>query len=155
MIHSAGTMQLYAPVHITRCIGTPVQHLCRRPSKSIRACRKSHTTAAATGDSTPPVQPSTTPGDVGTVVPPPQKGLFSRIKRFFTGEKMDRERLKALGLGAVASYGMLSNLVYCTGMGALCLPLFLHTRLPLFNPVPRQAWRSRGCYLSSSAASAH
>lgn len=28
---------------------------------------------------------------------------------------MDRERLKALGLGAVASYGMLSNLVYCTG----------------------------------------
>lgn len=98
-----------------------VQH----PITLIPRCRQYLATPAATADGSaastpndpsPSVQSPTTTGDVGTPSTSHQNtGLFARIKRFFTGEKMDRERLKALGLGAVASYGMLSNLVYCTG----------------------------------------
>ena len=39
-----------------------------------------------------------------------------RIKNFFGGDKMDMQRLKALGLGAVASYGCVSNVTYGTGL---------------------------------------
>jgi hypothetical protein len=40
----------------------------------------------------------------------------ARLKRFFGGDKMDRERLKALGVGAVLSYGFVSNVTYGGGM---------------------------------------
>ncbi|KAK9916626.1 hypothetical protein WJX75_005064 [Coccomyxa subellipsoidea] len=43
-------------------------------------------------------------------------GVGGRIKRFFLGDKLDKERIKALGLGAVASYGFVSNLTYGTGL---------------------------------------
>ncbi|BDA41122.1 hypothetical protein COCOBI_01-7770 [Coccomyxa sp. Obi] len=43
-------------------------------------------------------------------------GIGGRIKRFFLGDKLDKERIKALGLGAVASYGFVSNLTYGTGL---------------------------------------
>ena len=39
-----------------------------------------------------------------------------RIKNFFGGDKIDMQRLKALGLGAVASYGFVSNVTYGTGL---------------------------------------
>lgn len=42
--------------------------------------------------------------------------LFSKLKSIFSGEKLDRERLKALGTGAVASYGAVSNITYGGGM---------------------------------------
>lgn len=42
--------------------------------------------------------------------------LMQRIKKFFGGDKMDMQRLKALGLGAVASYGCVSNVTYGTGL---------------------------------------
>ena len=42
--------------------------------------------------------------------------LGQRIKRFFGGDKLDRKRLQALGLGAVASYGFVSNVTYGTGL---------------------------------------
>ena len=40
--------------------------------------------------------------------------VLQRIKRFFGGDKLDRERLKQLGLGAVCSYGFVSNITYGT-----------------------------------------
>lgn len=43
-------------------------------------------------------------------------GIWGKVKRLFVGEKLDRKRLAALGLGAVASYGFVSNLTYGTGM---------------------------------------
>ena len=46
----------------------------------------------------------------------PSNSIGSRIKRFFGGDKMDMQRLKALGLGAVASYGFVSNVTYGTGL---------------------------------------
>lgn len=46
----------------------------------------------------------------------PSKSILQRVKRFFVGDKMDMQRLKALGLGAVASYGCVSNLTYGTGL---------------------------------------
>jgi hypothetical protein len=38
--------------------------------------------------------------------------VWQRIKRFFGGDKLDRERLKRYGLGAVCSYGFVSNVTY-------------------------------------------
>lgn len=46
-----------------------------------------------------------------------ESGSFGkRIKRFFGGDRLDRKRLQALGLGAVASYGFVSNATYGTGL---------------------------------------
>lgn len=42
--------------------------------------------------------------------------LGQRIKQIFGGDKLDRKRLQALGLGAVASYGFVSNATYGTGL---------------------------------------
>ena len=44
------------------------------------------------------------------------QGIGERIKRFFLGDKLDKSRLAALGLGAVASYGFISNVTYGGGM---------------------------------------
>ena len=44
-------------------------------------------------------------------------GLLRRAKRAFLGDGLDRERLKALGMGAFASYGFVSNLNYGTALG--------------------------------------
>lgn len=98
----------------------PTSQIKQHPITIITPSRRYTATHAASGSaSTPssdPLQTPTTTGDVADSTPTPTNpSLGARIKRFFTGEKMDRERLKALGLGAVASYGMLSNLVYCTG----------------------------------------
>lgn len=41
---------------------------------------------------------------------------WQKVKRFFGGDKLDRQRLAALGLGAVASYGFVSNVTYGGGM---------------------------------------
>lgn len=41
---------------------------------------------------------------------------WARLKRFFGGDKLDRQRLKALGVGAVLSYGFVSNVTYGGGM---------------------------------------
>lgn len=46
----------------------------------------------------------------------PSRGITQRLKKFFKGDKMDMQRLKALGLGAVASYGCVSNVTYGTGL---------------------------------------
>lgn len=46
----------------------------------------------------------------------PSQSIMQRIKKFFGGDKMDMQRLKALGLGAVASYGCVSNVTYGTGL---------------------------------------
>lgn len=43
-------------------------------------------------------------------------GVVQRIKNFFGGDRLDMQRLKALGLGAVASYGFVSNATYGTGL---------------------------------------
>lgn len=42
--------------------------------------------------------------------------LTQRVKNFFGGGKFDRKRLQALGMGAVASYGFVSNATYGTGL---------------------------------------
>lgn len=46
----------------------------------------------------------------------PSPSITQRIKKLFGGDKMDMQRLKALGLGAVASYGCVSNVTYGTGL---------------------------------------
>lgn len=116
-------MQLHAQRILMRTVTSPVSTSQRHPSNISPPCRARRCiTAAATGN-TPAAGDSKSPTSSPTMQPPiptnemapAPKGVLGRIKRFFVGEKMDRERLKALGLGAVASYGMLSNLVYCTG----------------------------------------
>lgn len=47
---------------------------------------------------------------------PEKKTVWQKIKHFFVGEKLDKERLKALGMGAFASYGVISNLNYGTAL---------------------------------------
>ena len=47
----------------------------------------------------------------------PSSSFLAKLKSLFGGgEKLDRERLKALGTGAVASYGAVSNITYGGGM---------------------------------------
>ena len=46
----------------------------------------------------------------------PSPSITQRIKKFFGGDKMGMQRVKALGLGAVASYGCVSNVTYGTGL---------------------------------------
>lgn len=41
---------------------------------------------------------------------------WQRVKRFFGGDKLDRKRIAALGVGAVLSYGFVSNVTYGGGM---------------------------------------
>ena len=56
-------------------------------------------------------------GDANEGSKKPPVSLASRLKALFGGgEKLDRERLKALGTGAVASYGAVSNITYGGGM---------------------------------------
>ena len=55
------------------------------------------------------------PADLVTEPEPPQ-GVWARIKRFFGGDRIDRQRLAALGMGAVCSYGLISNVTYGGGM---------------------------------------
>lgn len=48
---------------------------------------------------------------------------WAKVKRFFGGDKLDRKRLKALGVGALLSYGFVSNVTYGGGMAvAWCAP---------------------------------
>ena len=47
---------------------------------------------------------------------PPTPGVWGRMKRFFGGDRIDRQRLAALGMGAVCSYGLISNVTYGGGM---------------------------------------
>ncbi|KAK9789044.1 hypothetical protein WJX73_008966 [Symbiochloris irregularis] len=44
------------------------------------------------------------------------KQRMQKVKRFFMGDRLDKQRLAALGLGAVASYGFVSNVTYGTGL---------------------------------------
>ncbi|EFJ45124.1 hypothetical protein VOLCADRAFT_94642 [Volvox carteri f. nagariensis] len=53
-------------------------------------------------------------GETGNGTSP---GLLGRIKRFFLGDKLDKEKLAQLGMGAFASYGFISNVTYCTCLG--------------------------------------
>ncbi|GBF94267.1 hypothetical protein Rsub_06537 [Raphidocelis subcapitata] len=57
-------------------------------------------------------------GSAAAIPPEPQKQLtvWGRVKRFFVGDGLDKERLKALGMGAFASYGFISNLNYGTAL---------------------------------------
>ena len=44
----------------------------------------------------------------------PKRNLWQKVKHFFVGDKLDKERLASLGMGAVASYGVISNVTYGT-----------------------------------------
>lgn len=45
-----------------------------------------------------------------------KRTFLQRVKAFFLADRIDRKRLAELGLGAVASYGFVSNATYGTGM---------------------------------------
>ena len=49
------------------------------------------------------------------------KRILSTRDVLFVGGKLDKERLKALGMGAFASYGVISNLNYGTCLGVAWL----------------------------------
>lgn len=70
------------------------------------------------GQSTPKIDPiNTSESDAPqSVSEEPSKSMLQQVKTFFGGDKMDMQRLKALGLGAVASYGCVSNVTYGTGL---------------------------------------
>jgi hypothetical protein len=49
----------------------------------------------------------------GTAAVAPEEeptGLLARVKLFFTGSKLDKARLAALGFGAFSAYGVISNI---------------------------------------------
>ncbi|KAL6754356.1 hypothetical protein V8C86DRAFT_2704266 [Haematococcus lacustris] len=44
----------------------------------------------------------------------PARGVLGRLKQLFAGSQMDKAKLASLGMGAFASYGVISNLTYGT-----------------------------------------
>ena len=67
----------------------------------------------------------------GKTPAPASASLGQRVKRFFGGDKFDRKRLQALGLGAVASYGFVSNATYGTGLSVSWISFVKQTGGPL------------------------
>lgn len=63
----------------------------------------------------------------------PSPSITQRIKKLFGGDKMDMQRLKALGLGAVASYGCVSNVTYGTGLSISWIAFVQQTGELLLN----------------------
>ncbi|KAF6266308.1 hypothetical protein COO60DRAFT_1291752 [Scenedesmus sp. NREL 46B-D3] len=57
-------------------------------------------------------------GAAGSSDQKPKRGFWGSLKYFFVGDGLDKERIKALGMGAFASYGFISNLNYGTALGA-------------------------------------
>ncbi|CAL5227487.1 g10466 [Coccomyxa viridis] len=80
------------------------------------------------------------PDPLAGAVPGKQpKGIGGRIKQFFLGDKMDAEKLKALGLGAVSSYGAISNVTYGGGLAVAWIAFVRQ-----FNKSPLEAgqWKA-------------
>jgi len=79
---------------------------------------------AADWDAQKPSSSDPTPAptsDAAAAVQPEPKGFWQKLKHVFLGGKLDKERLKALGMGAFASYGVISNLNYGTCLGVAWL----------------------------------
>jgi hypothetical protein len=76
----------------------PVRHTSR--SRGLRLCAYN----SASADSNP--APDASQPDQQQSKP----GAMAKIKRFFLGDKVDKAQLAALGMGAFAAYGVLSNL---------------------------------------------
>ncbi len=56
------------------------------------------------------------PENASSSIPPVKPSApLGHVKRFFFGDKLDKERMKQLGMGAVASYGFVSNVTYGGG----------------------------------------
>lgn len=56
------------------------------------------------------------PGPTSGSEPGKKLTAWQRVKNFFLADRIDRKRLASLGMGAVASYGFVSNATYGTGM---------------------------------------
>ncbi|DBA87717.1 TPA: hypothetical protein ACH3X1_004720 [Trebouxia sp. C0004] len=97
--------------------------VARRPAQLARTCHCATISAAAQSDPEGPDQAAKpTSKDeslsaASTSSPAKSSTTFVQgIRNFFGGDKMDLQSLKALGLGAVASYGCVSNVTYGTGL---------------------------------------
>lgn len=98
----------------------------RRPAQLARTCHCATGPAAAQSDPEGPDQyqaakPTGAKDDAlsaaSTSTPRKSSNTFVQgVRNFLGGDKMDVQRLKALGLGAVASYGCVSNVTYGTGL---------------------------------------
>lgn len=65
----------------------------------------------------------------GNPAPPqsPAPGFLSKVRSFFTSQRVDRERLAALGMGAFAAYGVVSNATYGVCLAAAWLAFVKQT----------------------------
>ncbi|DBA71282.1 TPA: hypothetical protein ACH3X2_011099 [Trebouxia sp. C0005] len=97
----------------------------RRPAQLARTCHCATGSTAAQSDPEGPdhYQAANPTGQddslsaASTSSPGKSSNTFVQgFRNFFGGDKMDMQRLKALGLGAVASYGCVSNVTYGTGL---------------------------------------
>jgi len=92
----------------------------RRPSIATTTSTTRTTTSTSTSSSSSTRAASAAGGSAGGAAADDDKKpatFLSNLKNIFGGgEKLDRERLKALGTGAVASYGFISNVTYGGGM---------------------------------------
>eukprot|EP00879_Flechtneria_rotunda_P014467 GHRR01015117.1.p1 GENE.GHRR01015117.1~~GHRR01015117.1.p1 ORF type:complete len:235 (+),score=74.77 GHRR01015117.1:484-1188(+) len=94
---------------------------CKQPSRHIQT----HVSSSAAGlppNADPTARPVGVPetpaaADSAAATTQPKRNLWQKMKYFFVGDKLDKERLKALGMGAFASYGFISNLNYGTALG--------------------------------------
>ena len=56
--------------------------------------------------------------------PPPTSHLLAQVKAFFARDKVDKAAMARLGLGAVASYGFVSNVTYGGGLAVSWIAFF-------------------------------
>lgn len=98
--------------------------VARRLAQLARTCQSTRSAAAQSDPEGPDQYQAAKPSGkddslsaASTSAPRKSSNTFVQgIRNLFGGDKMDMQRLKALGLGAVASYGCVSNVTYGTGL---------------------------------------
>lgn len=105
---------------------------CLTSRPAPRRDRPTLPTVAAAGDSAGGASPSPS-----SPPPPPPSSLLARVKAFLGRDKVDKAAMARLGLGAVASYGFVSNVTYG---GGLAVSWIAFVRQKGLSPLAPGAW---------------
>ena len=92
------------------------------PSVCCRRARQVSMLAQSGAEGLPPSLPLGDSSDVPASAPG-KAGLGDRLKNFFRGSTIDKQRLAALGFGAFAAYGVISNINAGKDQGPMGLSL--------------------------------
>lgn len=118
------------PLHRPQtCVGCP-DRLIHARALTIR----SHVPVASMSGAAPEPNAASVRGDGKDVIDAAKPSALQRLKRFFIGDKLDKQRLAELGMGAFAAYGVISNLNACVLMTIAWMTVVGQTGMTPFAP---------------------